>query len=158
MNGSTYGDRFERNYLYCRKYFATKIKEFNIKDWKLILDKSPSAKYTLGITDYNFKVVKISYHFLRGPTTTEKEIRNTILHELAHVLVGSHHDHDKVWKTVALKIGCDGKVCSPMALPNAKFIMFCKKRCFANTYQTKPNNTNKVCAKCFGALTVKSLK
>jgi hypothetical protein len=35
------------------------------------------------------------------------EFKDTVLHEVAHVLRGSYHDdHDRVWERIALRIGC----------------------------------------------------
>jgi predicted SprT family Zn-dependent metalloprotease len=42
---------------------------------------------------------------------TEARIENTILHEIAHALVGCGHGHDLTWKRMALAIGCDGNRC-----------------------------------------------
>jgi predicted SprT family Zn-dependent metalloprotease len=41
----------------------------------------------------------------------EIEVRNTILHEIAHALVGPKHWHDKVWKAKAIELGCTGNRC-----------------------------------------------
>lgn len=38
----------------------------------------------------------------------ESEVRMTILHEIAHALVGLEHNHDKVWKAKCLEIGGNG--------------------------------------------------
>lgn len=39
------------------------------------------------------------------------EVRDTILHEIAHALVGPGHWHDKAWKAKAAEIGCIGNRC-----------------------------------------------
>jgi hypothetical protein len=41
--------------------------------------------------------------------SSEEGFRDTILHEIAHVLVGIDHQHDKVWHDKALEIGSMGK-------------------------------------------------
>ena len=41
--------------------------------------------------------------------SSEEGFRDTILHEIAHVLVGLHHMHDKVWLKKAKAIGSSGK-------------------------------------------------
>ncbi len=35
-------------------------------------------------------------------------VRDTILHEIAHALVGTHHGHDATWRATALAIGGSG--------------------------------------------------
>lgn len=39
----------------------------------------------------------------------ESSVRDTILHEIAHVLVGLEHGHDRVWEAKALSIGSIAK-------------------------------------------------
>lgn len=41
--------------------------------------------------------------------SSEEGFRDTILHEIAHVLVGLEHGHDKVWEEKAVAIGSMGK-------------------------------------------------
>lgn len=41
----------------------------------------------------------------------EHEVKDTILHEIAHALVGRGHGHDQVWINKAKEIGCDGLRC-----------------------------------------------
>lgn len=51
---------------------------------------------------------------LSGPLTrlhTEAEVRDTILHEIAHALVGAEHRHDEVWVRKAREIGCSAQRC-----------------------------------------------
>lgn len=43
------------------------------------------------------------------PVLSEAEVKDTILHEIAHALVGAHHGHDWVWQRKALEIGCNGQ-------------------------------------------------
>lgn len=40
------------------------------------------------------------------------DVRNTVLHEIAHALVGPQMGHGPTWKAMAVKIGCDGNRCS----------------------------------------------
>ena len=39
------------------------------------------------------------------------EVRDTILHEIAHAMVGPNHGHDEVWRRTALAIGCKATRC-----------------------------------------------
>ena len=71
------------------------------------------GKHTLGYcklrrtgTVYEVKSIAISRHLIE--LNGEQEVRNTILHELAHSLTPGH-GHDWVWKMKAKEIGCDGQ-------------------------------------------------
>ena len=48
----------------------------------------------------------------RSPTLhSDDEVLDTILHEIAHALVGPQHGHDAVWRAKAREIGCTGERC-----------------------------------------------
>ena len=155
LKSTTFDERLEKNWIWCQKYFERKKTEFHLKDWKIKLD---NAKKRLGCCDYNTKTISISSHFLRGPTCEERKMRNTVLHELAHAIVGPKHNHDNVWKTMAVKIGCDGKTTSCMDLPDAKYTLECPNKCFVQPYYRKPKIDGKVCLKCKAAPVLKILK
>jgi hypothetical protein len=154
LNSTTFEQRLNNNWKWCKEYFDRKVKEFNIKGWNICMD---NKKKSLGTTDYSKQTISISKHFLRGVTCNEKKMRNTVLHEIAHILTPGHQ-HDKKWKSVALKIGCDGKVCGEMDLPDAKYIVTCKNKCFVNSYFRKPKVENKICPKCKTDAILKILK
>jgi predicted SprT family Zn-dependent metalloprotease len=47
--------------------------------------------------------IELSAHFVeRNP---DDEVRDTILHEIAHALVGAAHGHDRVWRAKCREIG-----------------------------------------------------
>jgi predicted SprT family Zn-dependent metalloprotease len=58
---------------------------------------------------------------------SEPEVRNTILHEIAHALVGPNHGHGKVWKAKAKELGCNGFRCCDRSVvaPSTKWIAEC---------------------------------
>jgi hypothetical protein len=71
--------------------------------------KFDHAKRRYGCCAYSKRIISIS-----GPLTEIREqdkVKNTILHEIAHALVGAGHGHDSVWKEKALEIGCNGERC-----------------------------------------------
>ena len=51
--------------------------------------------------------IRLSTHLI--PTMDEAEVKDTILHEIAHALVGGHHGHDWTWQRKAMEIGCSGE-------------------------------------------------
>ena len=152
---TTYDERLEKNWEWSKKYFERKSKEFHLTGWTFGMDR---AKLRLGQCNQTKKQITISYHFLRGPTCDEKKIRNTILHELAHAIVGAKEGHNEVWRTMAIKIGCDGARCGSLDLPDAKYIMECPKKCFAQPYHRRPKIDGKVCLKCKSTPIIKIMK
>ena len=79
----------------------------HINSWKLSWNKRKGA---LGLCKYSEKTIEISAYMIWGNASKEV-LNNTIRHEFAHALTPGHH-HDKVWKYVAVKLGCDGQRCS----------------------------------------------
>ena len=47
----------------------------------------------------------------------EAEVRETVLHEVAHALVGPRHGHDAVWRRTARSIGATGERCYAVDQP-----------------------------------------
>lgn len=78
--------------------------EHGLTEWTFKFD---SARRRLGLTSFHTKTISLS----KGLTflNPEAQVRNTILHEIAHVLVGSGHGHDNVWRSKAISIGCNGE-------------------------------------------------
>jgi len=68
-----------------------------------------SRKRSAGICDYRKKTVELSLPLTQ--LSNEVDVTDTILHEIAHALVGSGHGHDAVWQRKAIEIGCNGKRC-----------------------------------------------
>jgi len=51
--------------------------------------------------------ISLSRHFVR--LNSLERIRLTLVHEMAHAIVGPGHKHDRVWKAQCLALGGDGK-------------------------------------------------
>ena len=88
------------------------LAEHGLGDWTVTLDR---AKTRAGACRYARRQVSLS-----GPLTalhSEAEVRDTILHEIAHALVGPQHRHDEVWRAKAVEIGCSGQRCVPADAP-----------------------------------------
>lgn len=124
--------------------------------WKLNFDR---GKTRAGLCNYNTKTITLSKHLVLN--TDVESIENTMLHEIAHALVGASHGHDAVWQQKAIDIGCDGKRCHDMALVEPAWKVFCP--CGTNNI-TRHNLKRmyfsvKVCANCkqpFSAQHIKS--
>ena len=85
-----------------------------------------NAKKRFGQCDSNRRRISLS-KYLVG-LNEEWRVTNTILHEIAHGLVGCRHGHDSIWRRKALEIGCDGNRCYSskfVSTPQSKYIAKC---------------------------------
>lgn len=90
------------------------LEHHGLSDWTVEYD---AAKRRAGICRFDRRVLGLS-----APLTTlhsEAEVRDTILHEVAHALAGPRHGHDAVWRATALRIGCSGERCVSADAPTA---------------------------------------
>lgn len=53
------------------------------------------------------------------------DINDTVLHEIAHALVGSGHGHDAVWKDKCVELGCRPIRCGDGEVTPAKYQATC---------------------------------
>jgi predicted SprT family Zn-dependent metalloprotease len=91
------------------------LQEHGLHDWTVTLDR---AKTRAGACRYGLRQVSLS-----APLTmlhSEAEVRDTILHEIAHALVGPSHRHDALWRATALRIGSTGERCVPSEAPRVR--------------------------------------
>lgn len=91
------------------------LETHGLGDWRVRYD---GAKRRAGICRFRDKALGLS-----APLTalhSEHEVRDTILHEIAHALVGPRHGHDGEWRRVAREIGCSGERCVPADAPRVE--------------------------------------
>lgn len=77
--------------------------EHGIPDWRFEFDK---ATRRFGCTHYGLKLITLSKALTL--LNDEEQVKNTILHEIAHALAPRRSGHDRVWKDIAVSIGCTG--------------------------------------------------
>ncbi|MFI7587086.1 SprT-like domain-containing protein [Spongisporangium articulatum] len=80
--------------------------------WSLVFD---NAKTRAGICRQDRRQIGLSR--VLTALHDEAEVRDTVLHEIAHALVGVEHGHDEVWRAQARRIGCTGRRCVPESAP-----------------------------------------
>jgi predicted SprT family Zn-dependent metalloprotease len=68
-----------------------------------------NAKRRFGVCRFRSKVIGLSKPLVSTNDVTE--VTDTILHEIAHALVGCGHGHDYVWKAKCREIGCRPERC-----------------------------------------------
>jgi len=74
-----------------------------LTSWRFVFD---TAKRRAGACKFDSRTISVSRHLME--LYSEEHVRDTILHEIAHALVGPKHGHDGVWRAKALAIGCSG--------------------------------------------------
>ncbi len=79
------------------------MQEHGLITWRFTFD---NAKRRLGLIRFNDKTISMS-ETLTSLNPIE-QVRNTILHEIAHALVGPSQGHNRVWRDKAISIGCNG--------------------------------------------------
>ena len=74
--------------------------KYGLEEWDFKFD---NRRRNWGTCWHNQKLITLNSTHARG--SDPSDATDTILHEIAHALVGSHHAHGKVWKDMARRLG-----------------------------------------------------
>lgn len=74
--------------------------------WQFAFDLAPERA---GSCRYGEKQITLSVTYCLK--ASKEEIVDTILHEIAHAIVGPKHGHDATWRAAAQRIGCTAERC-----------------------------------------------
>jgi predicted SprT family Zn-dependent metalloprotease len=98
------------------------MKQHGLTGWRLVFD---NAKTRAGICRAQPKEIGLS-RVLTG-LHSAAEVRETVLHEIAHALVGPEHGHDAIWRRQARLIGSSARRCvsSDAARPAGPWVGTC---------------------------------
>ena len=98
------------------------LKKYELSGWTITLD---SARRRCGFCRYSRKAISLGREYVR--LNEEPDVWDTILHEIAHALVGPFHHHDEVWLAKAREIGCSGTrlADAKVKLPEYRYIGTC---------------------------------
>ena len=110
--------------------------------------KFDSSKRRFGVCKYRTRTISMSKVLCK--MNDEPAVKDTILHEIAHALVGTGHHHDSSWRKLALEIGCNGKTCceDSVVVPPSTFIGTCPNgHTFERFRRTRGQSS---CNKCAG--------
>lgn len=88
------------------------MEQHGVGDWELTLDR---ARKRAGLTDYARRRISLSRALME--LYSEDEVRETVLHEIAHARVGAGHAHDAVWRAEAVRLGASGRRLVPPEAP-----------------------------------------
>ena len=131
-------------------YTRKMIKEHNLHGWDVQICNSTTC---MGLCKYDIHRIVLSRFCLK---MENREIIDTVLHEIAHAMLPAGEGHSKEWVRVAKSIGCTARVEVPRAKIKFKHIVVCSEEdC---TYKVGRHRldkrflTNYVCPECNGAL------
>ena len=86
--------------------------EHGLAGWSFDYDRARRRK---GSCTHRKKLITLSEPFVL--LNDNDAIRLTILHEIAHALVGPGHGHDAVWKAKCLEVGAQPRRCGEADMP-----------------------------------------
>ena len=117
------------------------LDENSLFAWGFDFDRATSRP---GICRFEEKMIVLSNSFCFR--SSESEVTDTILHEIAHALVGSDHHHDSVWVKQARALGGTGRVLTAIDASRTRYIKYCLDWGWMDRAQRK--NSYLVCRKC----------
>jgi predicted SprT family Zn-dependent metalloprotease len=121
----------------------TLMARHNLAGWGFQFDYSTKRA---GSCRFNTRVITLSVEFAQR--ASHEEVTDTILHEIAHALVGPAHDHDQAWRRTAVEIGCSGRRCHDVRFSAPRYIVRCLKGCWLQTAERRMRGAR--CARCLG--------
>jgi predicted SprT family Zn-dependent metalloprotease len=100
---------------------AKLIRAHGLSGWKFAYNR---RKRAMGYCCYSLRSIELSIHFVVH--NDMDAIVDTLLHEIAHALVGSDHGHDKVWKAKCRQVGATPQRLGQANMPAGKWQANCK--------------------------------
>lgn len=117
------------------------MREHNLIGWRFKLNTN---KRRLGVCKYTSRTIELSiYHVDRG---SEDEVKDTILHEIAHAL-SPVRGHGPVWQKICQEIGAKPKRLGPAMNAPHKLEYFCPN-CFCVVKRHRKMKRGAACGKC----------
>ena len=99
----------------------TLMSDNGLCDWKFEFDH---ARRRGGQCRHRDRTITMSRHLV--PTWTEEQVREILLHEIAHAMVGSGHGHDATWRNQYRALGGNGRRTHSNATVEAPWAAWCE--------------------------------
>ena len=124
----------------------TLLAEHGLREWHFGWNR---RKRSLGLCRYRERRIELSMYFVRD--NDETQVRDTILHEIAHALAGRKAAHGPAWKDIARRLGCEPRACDGglAVMPKGRW----RAKCGAcgkeyHRHKRPPRNARYWCRKC----------
>ena len=95
-----------------RELAAGLLVRHRLTGWRLVFD---NARTRAGACRSDRREITLSRPLMS--LYNAEQVTETVLHEIAHALAGAGHGHDRVWRTIARRIGASGGRCLPADAP-----------------------------------------
>ena len=102
------------------KEAETLLEKHGLERWRFGFDQAARRG---GRCVFDRQEISVSEQFAYA--ASEDEVTDTILHEIAHAIVGPKHGHDAIWKATAKRIGCSARVTHDVDFSSARWILTC---------------------------------
>ncbi len=123
----------------------TLFAQHHLTGWSFQFD---NGRKRAGCCNYSQRVISVSHEYARH--ASDQDITDTLLHEIAHALVGQAHGHDEIWRVQAVAIGCSGTRCHDLQFTPPRYIARCLQGCWTATAERRQRGA--VCRRCRGAV------
>lgn len=90
------------------------------KGWRFEFD---AAKKRGGVCRHDIKVISMSRHLV--PMWTDEQVRDTLIHEVAHALCGSGQGHGPVWKRKMRELGAAPERTHSNETVRGRYVAYC---------------------------------
>ena len=133
----------------CHKKATQLLDEHGLVDKGWYFDFDTKATGRFGLCSHYRKRISMSSKLVE--LNEWETCRKTVIHEIAHALVGPGHGHNAVWKKKARELGDSGNRCygSDVKTPPKRYIRFClvcDKEYYMNTCpQNRPFSCGRWC-------------
>lgn len=119
--------------------------DFGLYYWKFKFD---NAKMRFGLCDEHTKTISLSEHLVL--INDEDVVKNVILHEITHALVGCRHNHNYIFQKMAVDIGCEysSRYCAEGIIRVHKNIVANCPKCGNEVRKYRMPSRQKSCGKC----------
>ena len=119
------------------------IAEHQLEGWSFQFDHATTRA---GCCNSQTQVISLAHAYARA--APDADIDDTLLHEIAHALVGQAHGHDQVWQATAVALGCSGHRCHDGPFTPPRSIVTCANACWVTTAERRQRGA--MCRTCHG--------
>ena len=105
-----------------RRWALGVMARFGLQEWQFQFTRGVRV---LGICRYAKRIIGLSIHLVQANQPVQ--LRDTLLHEIAHSRVGPGHGHDAVWRAKCREIGARPERCCTVELdlPKGRWAATC---------------------------------